>query len=101
MDRATHHNIASFIWDIADDVVRNLLKRGKYLDVISPMRKADPIRSLYATRLNSDPFLVEYEPDGELRYPEQPPLLEGGVIEAFVDRDEGLSDELLMCGDQV
>jgi type I restriction enzyme M protein len=29
--------IVSFIWGIADDVLRDLFKRGKYPDVILPM----------------------------------------------------------------
>ncbi len=29
--------IANFIWDIADDVLRDLYVRGKYRDVILPM----------------------------------------------------------------
>jgi type I restriction enzyme M protein len=30
MDQATHSKIVSFIWGIADDVLRDLFKRGKY-----------------------------------------------------------------------
>ncbi len=37
MDHATHNKIVSFIWGIADDVLRDLFKRGKYPDVILPM----------------------------------------------------------------
>jgi len=37
MDHATHNKIVSFIWGIADDVLRDLFKRGKYADVILPM----------------------------------------------------------------
>src|SRR5688572_1193771 len=37
MDRATHNKIVSFLWGIADDVLRDLFKRGKYPDVILPM----------------------------------------------------------------
>jgi len=37
MDQATHSKIVSFIWGIADDVLRDLFKRGKYPDVILPM----------------------------------------------------------------
>ncbi len=37
MDKATHNKIVSFIWGIADDVLRNLFKRGKYPNVILPM----------------------------------------------------------------
>jgi|GEM_PF-45782 len=37
MDQATHSRIVNFIWGIADDVLRDLFKRGKYPDVILPM----------------------------------------------------------------
>ena len=37
VDPATHNRIVSFLWGIADDVLRNLFKRGKYPDVILPM----------------------------------------------------------------
>ena len=33
MDQATHNKIVSFSWGIADDVLRDLFKRGKYPDV--------------------------------------------------------------------
>lgn len=32
-----HNQIVSFIWGIADDVLRDLYVRGKYRDVILPM----------------------------------------------------------------
>ena len=37
MDQATHNQIVSFLWGIADDVLRDLFKRGKYPDVLLPM----------------------------------------------------------------
>ena len=37
MDQATHNKLVSFIWGIADDVLRDLFRRGKYQDVILPM----------------------------------------------------------------
>ncbi|MBK8251249.1 MAG: SAM-dependent DNA methyltransferase [Polyangiaceae bacterium] len=37
MDQAAHNKIVSFIWAIADDVLRDLFVRGKYRDVILPM----------------------------------------------------------------
>lgn len=37
MEQITHNRIVSFIWGIADDVLRDLFKRGKYPDVILPM----------------------------------------------------------------
>ncbi|MEZ5075299.1 MAG: type I restriction-modification system subunit M N-terminal domain-containing protein [Solirubrobacterales bacterium] len=37
MNAAQHNRIVSFIWGIADDVLRDLYVRGKYRDVILPM----------------------------------------------------------------
>lgn len=37
MDSSLHNKIVSFIWGIADDVLRDLYVRGKYRDVILPM----------------------------------------------------------------
>jgi type I restriction enzyme M protein len=37
VDQATHNNIVSFIWGIADDALRDLFKRSKYPDVILSM----------------------------------------------------------------
>ncbi|NES04476.1 MAG: hypothetical protein F6K22_17565 [Okeania sp. SIO2F4] len=34
MDNATHNRIVSFIWGVADDVLRDVYIRGKYRDVI-------------------------------------------------------------------
>ncbi len=47
MDQATHNKIVSSIWGIADDVLRDLFKRGKYPDVILPMcvlRRMDTVQ---------------------------------------------------------
>ena len=37
MNHTVHNNIVSFIWSIADDVLRDVYVRGKYRDVILPM----------------------------------------------------------------
>ncbi len=37
MSNGNLHWIANFIWNIADDVLRDLYVRGKYRDVILPM----------------------------------------------------------------
>src|SRR5215210_2125721 len=37
MDHGQHNTIVSFIWGIADDVLRDVYVRGKYRDVILPM----------------------------------------------------------------
>ncbi len=37
MNHSTHNAIVGFIWNIADDVLRDVYVRGKYRDVILPM----------------------------------------------------------------
>ncbi|MDB9475658.1 type I restriction-modification system subunit M N-terminal domain-containing protein [Dolichospermum circinale] len=37
MNHTTHNSIVNFIWNIADDVLRDVYVRGKYRDVILPM----------------------------------------------------------------
>jgi type I restriction enzyme M protein len=68
MDQATHNRIVSFIWGIADDVLRDLFKRGKYPDVILPMcviRRLDAVleptkaRVLDTKRLLDDAQITE------------------------------------------
>ncbi len=46
MNSSTHAKIVSFIWGIADDVLRDLYVRGKYRDVILPftvLRRLDSV----------------------------------------------------------
>src|SRR5687767_14547406 len=53
VNQPTHSKLVSFIWGIADDVLRDLFKRGKYPDVILPMcviRRMDAV--LEPTKLN-------------------------------------------------
>ena len=47
----------------------------------------DPLRGLCEVTLDSKRWVVEYEPDPELRDTEQVPLLEEGGIEAFLKRE--------------
>ena len=49
--------------------------------------EADPLHGLFETTINDKSFLVEYEPDSDLRDTEQIPLLEEGGIEAFIKRE--------------
>lgn len=37
MDHSVHNKLVSFIWNIADDCLRDIYVRGKYRDVILPM----------------------------------------------------------------
>ena len=41
MDQATPNKIVSFLWGIADDVLRDLFKRGKYPNAILTSLEAD------------------------------------------------------------
>lgn len=36
MDHRIHNQIVNFIWNIADDVLRDVFVRGKYRDIILP-----------------------------------------------------------------
>ena len=65
MDQAAHNKIVSFIWCIADDVLRDLFVRGKYRDVILPMTV---LRRLEGHGLVEDfPNLAAYVARGEAR----------------------------------
>ena len=37
MEHNQHNQLVNFIWNIADDVLRDVYVRGKYRDVILPM----------------------------------------------------------------
>jgi hypothetical protein len=50
MDQATHNKIVSFIWGIADDVLRDLFRRGKYPDVIRYVCRRDRFKSNFTRR---------------------------------------------------
>ncbi len=46
MDKKVHNQIVSFIWSIADDVLRDIFVRGKYRDIILPfvvLRRLDAL----------------------------------------------------------
>ena len=64
--------------ETAPAVIRKIHKRGA---------EPDAIRGLCETTINGKHAVVEYEPDTELRDTEQIPLLEGGGIEAFLERE--------------
>jgi type I restriction enzyme M protein len=48
---------------------------------------ADPLRGRYEAAVDSKTYVLEYEPDTDLRDTEQIPLLEEGGIEAFIRRE--------------
>ena len=64
--------------ETAPPVIRRVHKRGT---------KPDPLRGLYATTADDSPYVVEYEPDTDLRDTEQIPLQGEGGIEAFLRRE--------------
>lgn len=65
MSRKAHNKIVSYIWGIADDVLRDVFVRGKYRDVILPftvLRRLDVL--LEATKeqvLKAHQFLMDQE----------------------------------------
>lgn len=63
----------------APPVIKKVHKPGK----VQP----DPLRGFYEANIDGKKYVVEYEPDGELRDFEQIPLLEEGGIEAFIRRE--------------
>ena len=64
--------------ETAPPIIRKVHKRGT---------KSDPLRGLFATTLNGNTAVVEYEPDTGLRDTEQIPLQEIGGIEEFLCRE--------------
>jgi len=48
---------------------------------------ADPLRGLFEKRIDGKKYIVQYEPDTDLRDTEQVPLLELGGISAFIERE--------------
>ena len=59
-------------------VIRKIHKKGTAVD---------PLRGLFATTIDGNTAVIEYEPDSDLRDTEQVPLLEEGGIEAFLRRE--------------
>jgi type I restriction enzyme M protein len=46
MNNKVHNQIVTFIWNIADDVLRDIFVRGKYRDIILPftvLRRLDAL----------------------------------------------------------
>ena len=65
--------------ETAPPVIAKVHKLGK--------AKPDPLRGFYEKILDGKTWVVEYEPDSDLRDTEQVPLLEEGGIEAFISRE--------------
>ena len=65
MDQATHSKIVSFLWGIADDVLRDLFKRGKYeISFTRYFYQPKPLRTLEEIR--ADIIAVQKEAEGLL-----------------------------------
>ncbi len=50
MNYTQHNSLVSFIWGIADDVLRDVYVRGKYRDVILPMTVIRRLDALLESR---------------------------------------------------
>ena len=67
MNPKVHNQIVSYIWSIADDVLRDVFVRGKYRDIILPftvLRRLDVL--LVPTKqevLDANAFLIEQKID--------------------------------------
>jgi type I restriction enzyme M protein len=72
-------NAVSWRDEAAPPVIKKVHKTGR----IEP----DPLRGLYAAKVQGKYSVVEYEPDSELRDFEQISLLEEGGIDAFIRRE--------------
>lgn len=69
MNQKVHNQIVSFIWSIADDVLRDVFVRGKYRDIILPftvLRRLDAL--LVPTKekvLEANAFLIKQNIDNK------------------------------------
>ena len=98
MDQITHNKIVSFIWGIADDVLRDLFKRGKYPDVILPMcviRRMDAV-----LEPNKQKVLEEKRMLDEARITEQRAALCNAAGQAFYNTSKFTLRDLRSRGSQ-
>jgi type I restriction enzyme M protein len=76
-------NVLAVKDESAAPVIKQIHKRSR--------TKPDPLHGFYQILIDDKPYVVayvvEYEPDPELRDTEQIPLLEEGGIEAFIQRE--------------
>ena len=67
MNHSVHNQIVSFIWGIADDVLRDIFVRGKYRDIILPftvLRRIDVLLEPSKEKvLKTNQFLIENKID--------------------------------------
>jgi type I restriction enzyme M protein len=98
MDQAIHNKIVSFIWGIADDVLRDLFKRGKYPDVILPMcviRRMDAVLELTKNRVLDTKKMLD-----EARITEQGAALCDAAGQAFYNTSKFTLRDLKSRGSQ-
>ncbi|HON56658.1 MAG TPA: N-6 DNA methylase, partial [bacterium] len=72
-------NNLAVVDETAAPVIKKIIKSGKM--------NINPLYGVYETVIDKKKFIVEYEPDTNLRDTEQVPLLEDGGIEAFFKRE--------------
>ncbi|NQY67687.1 MAG: SAM-dependent DNA methyltransferase [Flavobacteriales bacterium] len=67
MDNKAHNKVVSFIWGIADDVLRDVFVRGKYRDIILPftvIRRLDVLLETTKEKvLETNQFLIDNKID--------------------------------------
>ena len=80
MSNGDLHWIATYIWGIADDVLRDLYVRGKYRDVILPMTV---LRRLDAVLVESKPNVLEMKAVDQTGVVEQDAALRQAAGQAF------------------
>jgi type I restriction enzyme M protein len=98
MDQATHNKIVSFIWGIADDVLRDLFKRGKYPDVILPMfviRRLDAVLELTKQAVRDTKAMLD-----DARITEQRAALAAAAGQAFYNTSRFTLRDLKSRGSQ-
>jgi type I restriction enzyme M protein len=98
MDQVTHNKVVSFIWSIADDVLRDLFRRGKYPDVILPMcvlRRLDAV--LEPTK---KAVLKTHQMLNAARITEQTAALCSGAGQALYNTSKFTLRDLKSCGSQ-
>jgi len=98
VDQAAHNKIVSFIWGIADDVLRDLFKRGKYPDVILPMcviRRLDAVLEPTKQAVLETKKLLD-----DARITEQRSALSGAARQAFYNTSKFTLRDLRARGSQ-
>ena len=93
MDYTTHNTIVSFIWGIADDVLRDVFVRGKYRDVILPMTVIRRLDALLEP--SKDAVLAQKKLLDEAGIVEQDAALKAAAGQAFYNRSSFTLKSLL------